>query len=35
MWNLKRNYTNELRNRLTDLEYELMVARQKDGEKDS
>ena len=31
MWNLKRNDTNELRkrNRLTDLENELMVARGK------
>ena len=31
MWNLKRNYTSELRNRLTDLGYELMVAREKAG----
>ena len=35
MWNLKINDTNELRNRLTDLENELMVAREKDGGKDS
>ena len=33
MWNLKRSDTNELanRNRLTDLENELMVARRKDA----
>ena len=35
MWNLKRNYTSELRNRLTDLGYELMVAREKAGGTDS
>ena len=34
MWNLKRNDTNELtKQRLTDLENELVVARGKDGEK--
>ena len=34
MWNLKRNDTNELtKQRLTDLENELIVARGKDGEK--
>ena len=35
MWDLKINDTNELRNRLIDLENELMVAREKDGGKDS
>ena len=35
MWNLKRNDTNELRKRLTDLENELMVARGKDEERDN
>ena len=32
MWNIKRNNTNELRNRLTVLDNELMVVRGKDGE---
>ena len=37
MWNLKRNDTNELiykTNLLTNLENELMVAREKGGERD-